>query len=161
MKTNFKRRDFIKYTACFCTAFVFGCKLNTNSNNNSVAESKKYKGYDLKEMSYCCGNCDESCELFKATKYDDLNAKKRLAELISKRLNKTFPIEDVFCYGCKNEDKPINTRTMQCTVRKCAKEKRLISCALCNDLPDCDKELWKKWPNSKVRILNIQKEMKS
>ena len=114
---------------------------------------------DIDALSFCCLKCGPRCPVFAATANNDLVAKKKFLDNWTKELG-TVTVDDVFCYGCKNDVKPYNKKVPRCTVRKCVQEKQLKSCALCSDIAQCDKQLWIKWPEMKKNVLKIQAELK-
>lgn len=154
LKKMENRRKFLKGVLGISAGLVAFTKLNA-SNLHSLVLIRP----DIESMSYCCLKCGPQCQIFNATANSDINAKKVIAENWSKEFGTPFTVDDVFCYGCKEEGKPLNKMLLKCTVRKCAKEKQLISCSVCPDLEKCDKDLWVKWPNLKPNALKIQKEI--
>jgi hypothetical protein len=56
------------------------------------------------------------------------------------------------CGGCRTDE------TLNCTVKDCAIEKEMPSCAHCSELADCDKDLWINYPGQRQYALNKQKE---
>lgn len=113
---------------------------------------------DIDALSFCCLNCGPQCPVFTATANNDLVEKKKFLDKWTKELG-SITVDDVFCYGCKNDGKPYNKKVPQCTVRICVQEKQLKSCALCSDIAQCDKELWKNWPEMRKNVLKIQAEL--
>lgn len=148
------RRKFIKGVLGISGGLFAFSRLNAWNPYQQVTQKP-----DIESMSFCCLKCGPQCPIFNATANNDLTAKKTIAENWSKQLGNTITVEDVFCYGCKEEGKPLNKMLLKCTVRKCVKEKGLKSCSLCSDLEKCDKDLWKNWPTLKPNVLKIQKEL--
>jgi len=148
------RRKFLKGVLGISAGLVAISKLNA-SNLPSLVLIRP----DIESMSYCCLKCGPECKIFNATLNNDLTAKRIIAESWSKEFGTPFTIDEVFCYGCKEDGKPQNKAMLKCTVRKCAKQKQLISCSVCPDLEKCDKDLWVKWPNLKPNVVKTQKEL--
>ena len=152
MRTQ-SRRHFIR-----CTAISAGlcCPLLTTcSKKEEVVEQE---GIDYSKFSYCGLECN-ACDLFKATQANDVQEKKRLAKEWFDIEEKDFKAEIFFCHTCKVEDKPHNQFQQTCNVRACAKEKALLTCAHCDELPNCDKEFWTKWPQVKEKIDGMRQEL--
>jgi hypothetical protein len=148
------RRKFIKGVLGISGGLFAFSRLNAGNPFQQVTQKP-----DIGSMSFCCLKCGPDCPIFKATADNDLSAKKAIAVKWSKKLGNPVTVDEVFCYGCKEEGKPLNKMLVKCTVRKCAKEKELKSCSLCNNAEKCDKELWKDWPTLKPNVLKIQKEL--
>lgn len=109
------------------------------------------KPLDLKTLSYCAipqAYCEQQCELFKATRENDVELKKVVHEKweMKKKFGIDFDPDKIFCYGCKPGDKPLKVGMAECPVRVCPSANGLESCVQCLDLPSCDKAFWKEWP---------------
>jgi hypothetical protein len=153
---NFKcdRRNFFKAGILVSSGIAFNCFHFCNCEK--FTKRKILKKLDFNKLSYCCANCDEGCKIFRATKHNDLEVKKQVALEWSAKYNQDFEPEDVYCYGCRNESVNIGHNLKICTVRKCAKEKQIISCAHCNDFSICENNFWIDWPNMKEKVEEIQ-----
>jgi hypothetical protein len=44
----------------------------------------------------------------------------------------------------------------RCTVRDCAREKELDCCIECDELTECDKDLWRRFPSFKEQVIELQ-----
>jgi hypothetical protein len=148
------RRDFLKGVLGISVGITAFSKLNASTGFTSARMMT-----DVDALTYCCYKCTLECPTFNATVNNDLEAKKKIAVKWTEQLGTPVTAEEVFCYGCKENGKPENKMLLRCTVRKCAKEKGLKSCAVCGDLEKCDKELWSKWPGLKGKVVKIQKEL--
>jgi len=62
---------------------------------------------------------------------------------------------DTSCKGCRNDDTGARAT---CTVRNCAIEKEMPSCAHCADLSTCNKSLWVNYPGQRQYALNKQEQ---
>ena len=115
---------------------------------------------ELKSLAYCGLICNDSCPLFKATRTDDAAAKRKVYEewKWKEKFGVDFDAALVFCYGCKAPGKPVNIAHSRCTVLKCTVERKLESCVQCRKLPDCDKELWKNYPDFHKQMVKLQQE---
>ena len=91
----------------------------------------------VSEMTAYCGlDCSE-CKAFKATQVNDSELKKQMAERWSGQGDVKFKPEDVDCRGCKSNVISGWCRKL-CKIRPCASEKKVITCAHC-DQYQCDR----------------------
>ena len=65
------------------------------------------------------------------------------------------------CYGCKALDKPEGVAVARCTVRSCAREKGIDCCIECNELPECDRDLWSRFPTFRDQVVEMQKKYRA
>ncbi len=75
---------------------------------------------------------------------------------IKDRYNIEFKAEDIYCFGCKNSEKAEGVVLVNCPVRKCAIEKDLECCIECDELTACSMELWKRFPDFKNAVIEMQ-----
>jgi hypothetical protein len=96
-------------------------------------------------IAYCGLNCDE-CSILKASRAKDYEQKKQIAKRWSDQFEIKFEPEDVTCEGCKSRVLSGWCRII-CKVRPCVQEKKVKTCAHCENYP-CDilKELLKDEP---------------
>ena len=115
---------------------------------------------DLKELTYCGYKCSMECILLKGTLNKDLELKKQAYKEwgMKERYNVEFDPEQIFCYGCKNEEQPRSLVLKNCTVRACAMEKKHECCIECKELAECDKELWVRFPQFREKVIEMQQE---
>jgi hypothetical protein len=126
---------------------------------------------DFSKLTYCCYQCNpEQCPALKATLANDPDGKaKQLAEWREKQAAKVaawekekgrpMTPEDVFCYGCKEEGDRLSPVAAQCTTRACVIERKLVSCAHCDELETCQKDLWVSYPKFREHVLGIRKAL--
>lgn len=82
------------------------------------------------------GYCGYNCYLC-AARSNDINTRKKLVDTWRKYLgHQNYTPENVACKGCKSKSAKIADK--QCKARPCAQEKKLESCAQCNEFP-CQK----------------------
>ena len=77
---------------------------------------------------------------------------------IKERYGLDFEEEKVFCYGCKNEEKPLGIAVKNCPVRSCTIEKGFDCCIECKELQTCELELWKMYPDFHNKVIEMQKK---
>jgi hypothetical protein len=154
------RRTFLKNTvaagaglAIGCS-FLSGCAAHNSKKNKSASAAKASKDYS--RLAYCCLDCS-ACDLFIATRD---NNEKLKAEVIQKwhvKTDENFKLEDLVCLGCKSENPAFFCA--DCTVKKCAIQKGLPTCAHCDNLDSCD--LWKNNPGLKEKAKKTQAELRA
>ncbi|KPL23993.1 MAG: hypothetical protein AMS23_06060 [Bacteroides sp. SM1_62] len=113
---------------------------------------------DLKELTYCGYKCSMECILYKGTRNDDEDLKKKAYEEwgMKERYGVEYEPEQIFCHGCKNAEKPQSLVVQKCTVRACAIEKEHECCIQCKELADCDEDLWMRFPQFREKVLEMQ-----
>ena len=87
--------------------------------------------------SYCGGNC-EGCAIYLATREEDENKRNEMRIDIAQQIEELYgqkcKPEDVGdCDGCKAATE--SSFSANCKIRKCAIQKELDNCTLCNDYP--------------------------
>jgi len=83
-----------------------------------------------KIIAYCGLNCSD-CPAYIATQKNNTNELERIAKKWSNE-RKQFDAKDILCDGCHSDDR-IFQWCKECDIRSCAREKRLESCAYCED----------------------------
>jgi hypothetical protein len=144
------RRRFLKK----CTQFGFSCfplllwnkRLSAKTGTDDKT-NKDVKSIDLKKRAFCGIACEEECELFKATKENNIELKKKVYEKWNwkKQFKMEFDPAKVFCYGCKPENNLFKIGIENCEVRKCATGNKIESCIQCSHLSSCELKFWKDW----------------
>jgi hypothetical protein len=156
MKNELKRRDFV--AKCFkagvtCCALVYGGPVLANNQGQ-----KQDQKPDPAKLTFCGFKCTPECILYKASVDNDSELKKKAYEQfkIKERFGVEFDANKIFCFGCKEKEKPTGEVITGCAVRKCAIEKGIECCIQCNVLTDCDKDLWKSFPQFKQKVIEMQ-----
>ena len=83
-------------------------------------------------IAYCGLNCHE-CPALIATENDDDEKRVEVAEQWSKQYNTEIIPEEISCDGCLYEGGKLFKHCQVCEIRKCGKEKDVITCAHCDD----------------------------
>jgi hypothetical protein len=161
MESQESRRRFLqdcaKYGGACCALLAW----NRHLTAGVVLQEKKDqpgKLIDLKQLSYCGIPCAQACELYKATRDNDVALKKLIHEKWEwkKKFGIEFDPGKVFCYTCKPGDKPLKVGMAACEVRKCALANGVESCVQCSNLTACGKEYWKIWPAQYAYVNKMQ-----
>ncbi len=154
MKNNLTRRHFLvqgSQAGVSCCLLMYGSELLAFTGSHDEIP-------DLKELTYCGFKCTMECALLKGTLNNDEDLKKKAYEDwgMKERFGMDFDPEQVFCYGCKNEEQVKGSAVKKCTVRACAIEKEHECCIQCKELADCDEELWMGFPQFREKVLEMQ-----
>jgi hypothetical protein len=105
-------------------------------------------------LSYCGLDCAE-CGAYLATKNNDNELRKKTAAEWSANYGTDIKPESINCVGCTQEGIKVYHCENLCKVRKCARQKKLSSCAECADFA-CD-NLKQIFSFSKVAKSNLEK----
>jgi hypothetical protein len=129
------------------------CALLALSRLSRAQENAPEKPVDLTALGYCGipqASCEKRCELFKATRENDVKLKRAVYDQwgMKRKFGIDFDPEKIFCFGCKPGDKPLKVGMAECEVRTCPISHGLESCVQCGGLASCDKAFWKEWPNA-------------
>ena len=81
-----------------------------------------------------CGLVCTACDAFKATQNNDDTSRQKVAEKWTKEYNHPFAVSDINCDGCTGSGKLVSYCNV-CPIRKCAVEKSVKSCGLCDEYP--------------------------
>ena len=111
-------------------------------------------------IAYCGLDCGK-CRAFIATQAEDSGRKKEIAKEWTKGLNVEFKPEDINCNGCTS-DTISGWCTKICKIRPCAEERKVKTCAHCNDYP-CEKlkEFLSNEPDATKTLEEIRKTLKA
>jgi len=160
MPKQFKRREFLIKGSCAgiaCCALLMNAKASSFGRLLTLADDEPV---NTKAMSYCGYTCPADCKFLVASEKNDPVLKKEVYTQwkIKEKYNIDFDPETIFCYGCKNMEKPEGVVLKNCTVRKCAQSKGLDCCVECSELSGCTKELWSQFPDFKQFVIEMQKK---
>ena len=94
------------------------------------------------ELAYCGLNCIE-CPVFIATASDDNELRRKTAEewgkLYSEYIGKReLSLEDMNCRGCRSDSDIRFIGCENCPIRRCVKNKNLVTCADCDEYRTCE-----------------------
>lgn len=156
MKTEIRRREFV---CKFLKAGAAGFALVYSNRLFAAGPNQQVQKPDLKSLTYCGFKCTDKCTLYRATIEDNSELRKKAFEefKFKEKFNVEYDQAKVFCWGCKPGDKPLSINVSACAVRKCTIEKGYECCIECSALKSCDKELWKNFPQFKLKVLEAQK----
>ena len=91
-----------------------------------------------KYIAYCGLNC-EKCEAYIATKNNDNELRKKVADKWSKLNNVTITPEMINCEGCRIDGIKTVYCDKLCPIRQCALNKKYETCGNCNEMKTCKK----------------------
>jgi len=163
-KRSIDRRTFLSTGAragvtlcgiCVCSQFP-----GLAHAGDSVAEKELI---DPKKLNFCGYTCRDDCTFLRGTLNDDIEIKVEAwkAWSIEERYGLKFDADQAICYGCKSLDKPEGVVLARCTVRSCAREKELDCCIECDGLPNCDRDLWSRFPKFHDQVVDMQKKYRA
>jgi hypothetical protein len=155
--TKNSRRNFLKSA---CALGIGCCAIGISRINALGADYLKDEVPDPEKLNYCGYTCPADCEMYIASIDNDIEKKKLAYEhwKIKEHYNIDFDADKIFCFQCKNTEKADGVIIKNCQVRKCAIEKGLKCCIECNNLSQCDKELWKTFPDFYKSVIEMQKK---
>lgn len=150
---SIKRREFLRIGAGCCLVF-------TGAASFAFAEDTKP---DPKKLNYCGYKCPDDCKMYLAGKSDDEELKKEAFKMwrLEEKYGLAYAPELVFCEKCKTIDEVKSPLLSGCTVRKCAIQKGHDCCIECDELTDCDKEIWTVFPQFKEQVIKMQEAYKA
>ncbi len=161
MKTKINRRNFLirgSQAGLACCVLLSGKNLLAGKNFIMQQDDKKIP--NPKDLCYCGYKCPPDCKFLKASIKNDVELKKEAYKewKIKEQYNIDFDPEKIFCFGCKNKENEEGVVLKKCTVRSCAISKGIECCIECNELVDCEKDLWTRFPNFKKMVIDMQKK---
>ncbi len=111
----------------------------------------------MKEIVSICGLPCSECGAYLATINDDDEKRREVAELWSKEYNADIKPADINCESCLSDSDNVFSHPKVCEIRKCGKEKGLVSCAYCADYA-CDtlKKFFEMVPDAKRRLDEVK-----
>jgi hypothetical protein len=129
------RKEFCKNCLMLALAgagvpLIFGSQ---QKDGKPAAQSAK-KG---KMIAYCGIACSD-CEAYIATQKNDDALRAKTAKEWSEKFKIVRKPEDINCDGCPTDSQRIVQYCKICDIRKCARDKKLSSCAACSTYP-CEK----------------------
>ncbi len=160
MKTNQSRREFLSKSSkigLVCGALVYCPKML------SFGSMLQDETIDPKKLNYCGYTCPEDCPMKKATLENNIEMKKEAYKnwRIEEKYGIAFDPDQVVCYGCKTDKEYKGIVVEKCTVRSCAIEKKYECCIECDQLPTCDKEIWKTFTDFHNGMIEMQKKYRA
>ena len=124
------RRNFCK---CCLGAVLVGMRSPLVFGSESRGEGMK--GNDM--LAYCGIDCGK-CGAYIATQKDDDNLRAETAKKWSEEFKIEVKPQNINCDGCPSNSKRIFSYCSMCDIRKCARDKKLKTCASCPEY-SCDK----------------------
>jgi hypothetical protein len=114
----------------------------------------------MEQMIGFCGIVCTECKGYIATKNNDDNERKKIAEEWSKQFGSDIKPEDVNCDGCISEKGRHIGYCNICEIRKCGQGKKIINCAYCNEYA-CDKlnKFFEMAPDAKKTLESIKNNL--
>ncbi|MEJ2567937.1 MAG: DUF3795 domain-containing protein [candidate division WOR-3 bacterium] len=115
-----------------------------------------------KMLAYCGLDC-LSCPIYLVTREPDKEKqkekRKEIVRLIKEHYGQEFKLEDITdCDGCTADTGRLFSTCKDCTIRKCARQKKLDNCAYCGEYV-CEtlEEFFSKEQTAKIRLDKLRK----
>lgn len=94
----------------------------------------------IDELGYCGANCGE-CNIYRSMLYGE-ELKPETVERWQEDARKYWHVDtldpkDLNCRGCRYEGEDVFYGFRLCPIKKCCKEKGLVSCGACPDFSSC------------------------
>jgi hypothetical protein len=129
------RKEFCKN--CLVLALVGAGVPMIFSSQQKDGKSAAQSGRKDKMIAYCGITCS-NCEAYIATQKNDDVLRAQAAKAWSEKFKREVKASDINCDGCPSDSQRIVQYCKICDIRKCAREKKLSSCAACSTYP-CEK----------------------
>ena len=165
MSDQLPRRDFLVKGLALGTALAFTgnlpcCMLRALAGEPSPQKPGDRRQKPVEALAYCSFDCETECDIYKATRENDLEVKKSIAKRWNEKYATTIKPEDVACDGCRSHTGRLGYHCGHiCGVRKCALSRGVSSCAVCADFPACEQKLWKDWTAMRQRSEARRREL--
>ena len=136
MKKTMNRRNFLKNSA---TTGAACCLMLGGANSFASTMFQDGEKPDPKKLNYCGYTCPKDCKWLIGSNNNDVALKQEgyKAWKVKERFDLEFDPDNMFCFGCKNEDQPEGFLLKRCTARSCAIEKGYDCCIECDELTSC------------------------
>lgn len=108
----------------------------------------------METMIAFCGLACTECPAFLATKENNNEKRRQVAEQWSKEYKADFKPQDINCEGCLSKNGRLFSHCSVCTIRQCGLKKDHKNCAYCDDYSSCQKliDFFKIAPQGKVKL---------
>jgi len=119
----------------------------------------------MPEMVAYCGLTCQTCPIYLAARQENGDERARIkteiVNLCREHYGIQYALEDITdCDGCRTEGGRLFSSSINCPIRKCARQKQLENCALCPEYA-CEKleAFFRTEPGAKERLDAIRKNM--
>lgn len=139
-----------------------GCLLISGKDLNAFSFQDE-ETIDPEKLCYCGYSCPDDCQFLEASVKNDPELKKAAFGQwgLEERYGLEFDPDKIFCFKCKPGDKPEGPVLTHCTVRSCAMGKGYQACIQCDELKECDKDLWLRFPQFHEGVIKMQEKYRS
>ena len=129
-----------------------GSKTKGGEEVSKTEEKKK-----AKIVAYCGIPCSD-CPAYIATRENDDALRRETAKKWSEMFKSDIKPQDINCDGCPTDSERIFNHCHVCEIRKCAREKKVKTCAGCTEYP-CQKlsAFLAQVPEAKATLEEIRK----
>ena len=114
----------------------------------------------MSQIAYCGLNCAE-CPAYLATLSGYEYSREKIAKEWSEIYNTDISSDDINCMGCKSREGIYFSHCYECSIRLCAVERSIATCADCAEYPCIDlKELLELVPVAKQNLEKLRSDLK-
>jgi hypothetical protein len=114
---------------------------------------------EKKIISYCGIDCS-ACPAYVATQNDDDALRAKTARMWSELYKAERKVEDISCDGCPRDSGRLFAYCGACEVRKCAREKKVATCAVCLEYSCARLDAFcALMPKARALLENLRKEI--
>lgn len=128
------RKEFFKSCLAMIVAGAGSIALFGKKGDEVKKEEKK----EEKKMIAKCGIVCTECPAYIATQKNDDVLREQTAKKWSEMFKAEIKAADINCDGCQSEGPRLFHHCNECEFRKCAREKKVSTCAACLEYP-CQK----------------------
>ena len=130
------------------------------AGKDAMASFLQDENIDPEKLCYCSYSCPADCHFLVASVNNDAELKKAAFKEwgLEERYGMEFDAGKIFCFKCKPGDLPEGPVLAHCTVRTCAMEKGYQACIECDQLKECDKDLWTRFPQFHEGVIRMQEK---
>ncbi len=118
----------------------------------------------MNEMIAYCGLDCHTCPIYLVTreknKEKQKEKRKEIIRLIKEHYGIVFKLEDITdCDGCKKEKGRLFSACKDCPIRKCARQKEIVSCAYCGEyICETLEKFFEKEQTAKIRLDKLRQQ---
>ncbi len=152
------RRDFLATGTRLGVALCGACLWSGTPGFADIDKTQRQPPLDPKKLNFCGYTCRGDCKFKLGTLEDDVELKKQAFEewKIEERFGIAFDQETAICWGCKAPHRPDGVVVTNCDVRACVQDKKLDCCIECSELTDCNRDLWRRFPDFKAQVIEMR-----
>ncbi len=152
------RKEFFRN--CLAVLLAGAGSLSVFGKKGDEVKKEADKEIEKKMIAYCGIKCSE-CPAYIATQKNDDTLRTETAKKWSEQFKSDIKTEDINCDGCPSESPRLIKYCSTCEIRKCAREKKVATCASCPEY-SCQKldAFLAQVPEARKVLEELRKEVK-